>query len=721
MAGNRFWVRGVFTLCWLGLAGSSGGQPQLTTIEDIVYRADGQRFSGIAMIQWRSFLAADNSSIAAYSKTVGVIDGVLKTALVPTTTASAGAYYLVRYNSNGRVQFTEYWAVSPSATPLKLKDIRLVGPPLGGQPVIGTTGTIQISDVVGLTEELAARSKKGLGYTPSRSAVINAGGDLEAASGTPTDCMRVNGAAGPCDVLTGPTFVDGETPAGLINGVNSVFTLANSPNPPESLHIYRNGLLLKSGTDYTLSTNTINFLSGAIPQAGDLLTAVYRIAPIAGQSGAQAGGALSGYYPSPSLAPGAITNLHVAAGAGITESKLALNFPTHTSANDPAPDQKSALAGTSGTPSNTNRYVTDQDPRMTNTRTPTTHALLAGAHFDTNAGVVTRGDLIVGQGTSPVLWSRLPLGAANRCLISNGFDAVWNACLFTGFPNGAVPFVDSTGNLAHNGARLNWDNANRRMGVGVPSPSSTLTVYDASVGDGQTQLTVRAGQGQSTAALQRWQNNSGTDLARIEQDGILMAPAIRAASTASTAAWQDAGAAADPSSTANGNAWYNLTEHARKTTDGGQTHTALQAICSIAGTATSSLTPVTLGVCRIPAALLRPGDRFRIHYDLSHEGAATGFSYIVTWGGITLAARSGQAADSMASGSVGAVPLGATLYWNWQNWGTSTSALSGTGFNTSVPAGDLMVEITGQMAAATSETLTLRNLAIERLPAQVNP
>lgn len=39
----------------------------------------------------------------------------------------------------------------------------------------------------------------------------------------------------------------------------------------------------------------------------------------------------------------------------------------------PTTDEKAALVGTNGTPSSTNKYVTDSDPRNTNTRTPTTH------------------------------------------------------------------------------------------------------------------------------------------------------------------------------------------------------------------------------------------------------------------------------------------------------------------------------------------------------------
>lgn len=69
-----------------------------------------------------------------------------------------------------------------------------------------------------------------------------------------------------------------------------------------------------------------------------------------------------------------ITNAKIDAAAAILESKLALNFPTHTSANDPSAGQKAALAGTSGTPGGGNKYVTNADTRMSDSRTPVAHA-----------------------------------------------------------------------------------------------------------------------------------------------------------------------------------------------------------------------------------------------------------------------------------------------------------------------------------------------------------
>lgn len=52
-----------------------------------------------------------------------------------------------------------------------------------------------------------------------------------------------------------------ETPTGLVNGLNTVFTLANTPVDPSLVEVYRNGLLQLLGAlfDYTVSGATITF------------------------------------------------------------------------------------------------------------------------------------------------------------------------------------------------------------------------------------------------------------------------------------------------------------------------------------------------------------------------------------------------------------------------------------------------------------------------------
>lgn len=72
-----------------------------------------------------------------------------------------------------------------------------------------------------------------------------------------------------------PRTSPNETPAGTLDGTNAVFTLANPP-ANNSLMLYRNGLLQALTAQYTLASNSITFVTGFVPQPGDVLTATYQ-------------------------------------------------------------------------------------------------------------------------------------------------------------------------------------------------------------------------------------------------------------------------------------------------------------------------------------------------------------------------------------------------------------------------------------------------------------
>lgn len=93
------------------LVTSALAAPPLTTIQDVLYKADGTRFNGTLAIAWSTFQAADASAIATQSTTVKVVDGNLRVQLVPTTVSNPPMVYSVTYNSDGRIQFQEIWAV----------------------------------------------------------------------------------------------------------------------------------------------------------------------------------------------------------------------------------------------------------------------------------------------------------------------------------------------------------------------------------------------------------------------------------------------------------------------------------------------------------------------------------------------------------------------------------------------------------------------------------
>jgi len=256
------------------LAAPAWGGPPLTTVQDVLYKADGTRFNGTLTISWQSFEAPDQSSIAMHSITIPVVDGNLWVQLVPTTSSTPAVFYSVTYNSDGRIQFSETWSIPDSTAPVRLRDVR-VSPSAVSVEDSGTT--VQESGVIGLIADLGARPMKGPGFAAGRVAMVDSNGVLESVTGTTSDCVHVDGSSGPCGD-TAPSFLDADTPSGIVDGSNTVFTLSATPNPPTSLALYRNGLLQKVGQDYTFGGRTVQFTAAATPQPGDTLLASYRLA-----------------------------------------------------------------------------------------------------------------------------------------------------------------------------------------------------------------------------------------------------------------------------------------------------------------------------------------------------------------------------------------------------------------------------------------------------------
>ncbi len=313
------WELAVFLGLLMGGAPEMQAAPPVTTIQDTIFNADGSPFTGVLYVSWPSFTASDTSVIGAQTLTVQVTAGYLNLQLVPTTTAQPQVTYTVLYDSGGKNQYTETWAVPPSSTPLRIQEVRIAstgnvnnpGPP----PL---TATFDISQVIGLESELTLRPVMGTGFAVSRAAVIDALGDIDGASGNVSDCVHVDGTSGPCGSATSSVmFSDNEVPSGTINGTNAVFTLANAPAPASSLSLFRNGMLLRPSVDYTLNAAAVTFSGTAIPQAGDYLQASYRY-----------GGTLSGVTFVDQETPGGTAN-----GTNVT----------FTLANTPNPSTSLAL------------------------------------------------------------------------------------------------------------------------------------------------------------------------------------------------------------------------------------------------------------------------------------------------------------------------------------------------------------------------------------------
>jgi hypothetical protein len=263
--------------------GLAWGQTGLTTIQDTLFKADGTRFNGTLSIHWSTFDTTNPGTVVQQSTTAVVVNGNLQVRLVPNAAATPPAnVYTVHYQSDGREQFGETWTVPVSTIPLQVSQIRtgtLSAPNSGsntGQG--GTSTTVTESSVIGLQADLAQRPLKGVGFGTDAVAMVNNDGQIETVVGDVGDCVYVDGTAGPCGQ---PVFSDAETPGGIVDGANNTLTLANTPLG-SSLMLFRNGLYMTPNFDYTLTGLTVHFVTGAVPQPGDTLTASYRVDTSAG-------------------------------------------------------------------------------------------------------------------------------------------------------------------------------------------------------------------------------------------------------------------------------------------------------------------------------------------------------------------------------------------------------------------------------------------------------
>lgn len=72
------------------------------------------------------------------------------------------------------------------------------------------------------------------------------------------------------DEIGGSLAVNGEVPTGSIDGSNAVFTLSLVPRL-STLLVFKNGLAMRRGLDFTISGQTITFDSTQIPQVDAVL------------------------------------------------------------------------------------------------------------------------------------------------------------------------------------------------------------------------------------------------------------------------------------------------------------------------------------------------------------------------------------------------------------------------------------------------------------------
>ena len=166
---------------------------------------------------------------------------------------------------------------------------RLAGVAVGNVLISGGVATAPSWGKVGLTTHVSgtlpiANGGTGIATAPTNGQLLigNAGAYAVANLTAGTGVTITNGAGTISIAVNSATFllvanyVVREAPTGTINGVNTTFTLAATP-VANTEEVYVNGILQNSGVgnDYTISGATITFLSGAIPQTGDIVRVTY--------------------------------------------------------------------------------------------------------------------------------------------------------------------------------------------------------------------------------------------------------------------------------------------------------------------------------------------------------------------------------------------------------------------------------------------------------------
>lgn len=128
-----------------------------------------------------------------------------------------------------------------------------------------TSGTVMTTSTAVAATQLPNPSATTLGGVESKDCTGSGHIVAISNSGVPS-CAADAGAL---------NFADDETPSGTVNGANTSFTLAHTPNPAASLQLFKNGQKLEpGGADFTLATATIT--ASTAPKTGDILTVSYR-------------------------------------------------------------------------------------------------------------------------------------------------------------------------------------------------------------------------------------------------------------------------------------------------------------------------------------------------------------------------------------------------------------------------------------------------------------
>jgi len=453
----------------------------LTRVQDTLYNANGSKVEGTVTIQWRGFTASDGSTVAGSSINVKIVAGVLLVDLTPNEEATpSGTSYQVSYLLDNGVRSTETWLVPESMTPVTVSQVRVSPPPAMGMAIAQS----QVNGLVAALDDKAGLNDSNVFSEPQ--SIQDSGGGPS----TPLFALQDQGGSNSIGfripTLSQSTLytlpvADGVSGQRLTtDGAGNLFwAQAVGQGEGTAYEIFQSG-----GTAVT-QRNVANFFNGlqAIDNAGQTRT---DIQPVYGASA------------------GTVTQGN---DARLSNARTPLaHASTHASAGSDAvtPESIGALKDTNDTILST---------------IPTSPALNVQAAVGQSAPVqqwLGSDSSVLGL-ISPVgsaFFREMGLAAQIGGNVASQFFIIdnLNRFAFTSFASTLeVSRYDDNGVFK--------DKALQIFRNGDTLVNTSMTVSDVRPTVGATKLTVKAGQGQATTALQQWENNAGTTLSSVDSAG----------------------------------------------------------------------------------------------------------------------------------------------------------------------------------------------------------
>ncbi len=476
------WLLGP-ALVFLALCGTAQALPT-TRIQDILFNADGSKAAGTVTIQWRGFTASDGSTVTSNSIAVRIVEGVLVVELTPNETATpAGTSYTATYLLDNGTRFSETWIVPESPTAVTISQVRVSTPTVPGT-------VIAQSQVAGLIAALAEKADVG-------------GENVFSAPQT----VQENGL-GPTDPLLalqqegGPESVGVRIPA---LSASSLYTLPGSDGLP--------------GQQLTTDgTGNLFWSASGSGQGQGLAYEVFQDAgtPVTQRNVANFANGLTVFDN------GGQTRTEVQPVYGTTAGTVTQGNDSRLSdARNPLAHASSHASGGSdpitpisiGALKNTNDVITSTDPVAAGLSVRGAFGQSASIQdWRDNAGTVLA--LVSPEGSMFVremgVSAKLGGTVASQFFIVDGL----NRFALSGF-QGVLDFsrYDDQGVFK--------DHAIQIFRSGDTFVNTSLVVSDIKPTTGATKLTVKAGQGQGTTALQEWKDNAGAVRSSVDNDGNL--------------------------------------------------------------------------------------------------------------------------------------------------------------------------------------------------------